>query len=86
VQPALPQGSPWIWGHVWLALWGSGLAHRYSYAGRLDSIVHVPASHASGCTFAAWDLSTLVVTTPVEGLSEEEREAQPQAVHDARRT
>jgi sugar lactone lactonase YvrE len=41
--------------------------------------VHVAASHVSGCTFAGSDLGTLVVTTSAEGLSGEERAAQPDA-------
>jgi sugar lactone lactonase YvrE len=66
-------------GHVWLALWGSGLVHRYSAAGRLESVVHVPASHVTGCTFVGPDLDTLVVTTSAQGLSGEQRAAQPHA-------
>jgi sugar lactone lactonase YvrE len=66
-------------GHLWLALWGSGLVHRYSSAGTLESVVHVSASRVSGCTFAGPDLDTLVVTTSAEGLSGEERAAQPHA-------
>jgi sugar lactone lactonase YvrE len=66
-------------GHIWLALWGSGLVHRYSSAGRLESVVRVPASQVTGCTFAGPDLDTLVVTTSTEGLSGDERAAQPHA-------
>jgi sugar lactone lactonase YvrE len=66
-------------GHVWLALWGSGLVHRYSSAGELEWVVRVPATQVSGCTFAGPDLDTLVVTTSAGGLSAEERAAQPHA-------
>jgi sugar lactone lactonase YvrE len=66
-------------GHIWLALWGGASVHRYSSGGSLESVVRVPASHVSGCTFAGPGLDTLVVTTSAEGLSGEERAAQPHA-------
>ncbi len=47
-------------GGVWLALWGSGLVHRYAPDGRLDTIVELPVPHATSCAF--FD-GTLIVTT-----------------------
>jgi sugar lactone lactonase YvrE len=65
--------------HLWIALWGVGQVRRYSSAGVLEDVVRVPAVQTSSCTFAGLMLDTLVVSTSAEGLSAEERAAQPDA-------
>ena len=66
-------------GHLWIALWGGGQVRRYSSGTVLEDIVRVPVTQTSGCTFAGPGLDTLVVSTSAEGLSVEERAAQPDA-------
>ena len=66
-------------GHLWIPVWGGGQVRRYSAMGELEDVVRVPATQTTGCTFAGPGLDTLVVTTSAEGLSLEERAAQPDA-------
>jgi sugar lactone lactonase YvrE len=55
-------------GGVWVALFGSGVVHRYSPAGVLDGLVEVPAAQVTACTFGGPRLDQLFVTTSREGL------------------
>ena len=65
-------------GGLWVALWGGAAVHRY-LDGRLDRVIKLPVSHPTSCTFGGEDLDELYVTSAWEGLSEEERTAQPLA-------
>jgi sugar lactone lactonase YvrE len=66
-------------GHLWIALWGGGQVRRYSSGGVLEDVVRVPVTQTSSCAFAGPALDLLIVSTSAEGLSVEERAAQPDA-------
>ncbi|RBY96944.1 SMP-30/gluconolactonase/LRE family protein [Blastococcus sp. TF02-8] len=55
-------------GGVWVALFGSGVVHRYDAAGRLDAVVEVPTPQVTACTFGGPDLDQLFVTTSRQGM------------------
>jgi sugar lactone lactonase YvrE len=65
-------------GGLWVALWGGAAIHRYA-DGRLDRVIPLPVSQPTSCTFGGPDLDELFVTSAAEGLSAEERSAQPLA-------
>ncbi|MFA9446602.1 SMP-30/gluconolactonase/LRE family protein [Egicoccus sp. AB-alg6-2] len=50
-------------GGVWAALWSGAAVWHFTPDGALASIVEVPASHTTSCTFGGADLSTLWITT-----------------------
>jgi sugar lactone lactonase YvrE len=56
-------------GGVWVALYGSGVVHRYTPAGVLDDVVEVPTAQVTACTFGGPRLDQLFVTTSREGLA-----------------
>ena len=56
-------------GGVWVALFGSGVVHRYTSAGVLDVVVEVPAAQVTACTLGGPRLDQLFVTTSREGLA-----------------
>jgi sugar lactone lactonase YvrE len=66
-------------GCVWLAVWGSGEVRRYTPAGRLDTVVRLPARQVTSAAFGGPDLGTLYITCAWEGLSPAERAEQPYA-------
>lgn len=66
-------------GFVWVALWGGGAVRRYGPAGELDSVVRLPATQVSSCTFGGADLRDLYVTSASRGLSADDRRRQPDA-------
>jgi sugar lactone lactonase YvrE len=59
-------------GGVWVALYGSGVVHRYTPAGRLDGVVEVAAAQVTACTFGGADLDQLFITTSRENLAPDE--------------
>jgi sugar lactone lactonase YvrE len=65
-------------GGLWVALWGGAAVHRF-VDGRLDQVIRLPVSQPTSCTFGGEDLDELYVTSAREGLSLEQREAQPLA-------
>jgi sugar lactone lactonase YvrE len=65
--------------HLWIALWGAGQVRRYDPNGALVGSVSVPAPHTSSVALAGADLSTLVITTATEDLSEDELRAFPES-------
>ncbi len=67
-------------GKLWIADWGGGCVRRWDPGtGAVLATIPVPAAQASSCCFAGPDLRRLVITTAWEGLSAEERRAQPLA-------
>jgi sugar lactone lactonase YvrE len=66
-------------GCVWLAVWDSGELRRYTPAGRLDTVVRLPARQVTSAAFGGSDLGTLYITTARTGLSPADRAGQPHA-------
>jgi sugar lactone lactonase YvrE len=66
-------------GCVWLALWDGGAVHRYTPDGRLDTVVRLPVSQVTSCTFGGRDMSTLFITTSCWDMTPEALRAQPGA-------
>jgi sugar lactone lactonase YvrE len=64
-------------GFIWNARWGAGAVARISPQGRLDKLVHLPASQPTACCFGGNDLRTLFVTSARFGLTAAQRVAQP---------
>lgn len=56
-------------GRVWVALWAGSAVHAYDPDGGLASIVELPVSQVSACTFGGADLGTLYITTSRQGFS-----------------
>ena len=56
-------------GGVWVALFGSGVVHRYTPAGVLDVVVEVPTPQVTACTFGGAGLDQLFITTSREGMA-----------------
>jgi sugar lactone lactonase YvrE len=59
--------------HLWVAVWGGGVVHRFSPQGDKVASVAVPAPHSTAVTFAGADHDVLVVTSATTGLSPEQR-------------
>jgi sugar lactone lactonase YvrE len=55
-------------GGVWVALYGSGVVHRYRPDGVLDEVVELPTAQVTACTFGGADLDQLFITTSREGM------------------
>jgi sugar lactone lactonase YvrE len=66
-------------GHLWLAVWDGGCVRRYSPAGELEMVVHLPVSRVTSVAFGGPDLIDLFVTTAREGLGAEQRRSEPLA-------
>ncbi len=66
-------------GYVWVALWGGGALHRYAPDGSLDTIVRMPTTYPTSCTFGGADLGDLYITTAAIRLSAADRAQQPGA-------
>lgn len=50
-------------GCVWIAFWNGGAVRRYTPDGDLDTVIRLPVSRPTSCTFGGSDLSTLYITT-----------------------
>jgi len=66
-------------GCYWSARWMGGCVARFKPDGRLDRIIDVPAKRVTMCAFGGADYRTLFITTAHEGMSAEERAAEPHA-------
>ncbi len=66
-------------GCLWIALWSGWGVRRYSPDGRLLATVQLPCARVTKVAFGGPDLRTAYVTTARQGLSAEERAAQPLA-------
>lgn len=65
--------------HLWVAVWGSGTALRYTPAGQLTAVVELPARNVTSCAFGGPDLSDLYITTARLNLSDEQLRKEPHA-------
>jgi sugar lactone lactonase YvrE len=66
-------------GCVWLAVWGSSEVRRYTPAGRLDTVVRLPACQVTSAAFGGPDLGTLYITTAREDYTPADLAEQPHA-------
>ena len=66
-------------GYLWVALWGGGAVRRYDPSGGPAGIVHLPVTNVSSCTFGGPGGTTLFITTSQQGLSEQQKAAEPDA-------
>ena len=66
-------------GCVWIGLYGGWGVNRYSPTGKLIAAIDLPVANCTKPVFAGEDLRTMYVTTAWKGLTEEQREQQPQA-------
>lgn len=79
-EPCGPDGSCVdVEGFLWNAEWGQGRVVRYRPDGAIDTVLQMPVSHITCLCFGGEDLSDLYVTTATYGLSEEQRQAEPDA-------
>ena len=68
-------------GCLWVALWGGSAVHRYAPTGELLAVVDVGAPQVSSCCFGGARGTTLFITTSQEGMSAEQRAADPRSGH-----
>jgi sugar lactone lactonase YvrE len=66
-------------GGVWVAFFGGSRVCRFGPDGVLDRTVSLPVSRVTSCCFAGPELDQLFITTSTDGLSADERRAEPQA-------
>ncbi len=79
-QPGEPDGSAIdADGYLWNAQWRGGRIVRFAPDGRLDRILHVPASQATCVAFGGADLHNLFASSARILLTDSELAAQPQA-------
>jgi sugar lactone lactonase YvrE len=68
-------------GCLWIAMWEGGCVRRYSAAGELLALYPVPVSRPTCPGFGGDALDELYLTTAWEGLTGEQRQAEPLAGH-----
>jgi len=79
-QAATPDGSAVdCEGYLWNAQWDGWRIVRYAPDGGIDQIIPMPVQCPTSCSFGGPDLKTLFVTSARDGLTPQQREAQPQA-------
>lgn len=66
-------------GFLWVALWGGSALRRYAPDGSLDTVVELPVTQVTSCTFGGAYLDELYITTAAEGLQGEDLRRQPLA-------
>lgn len=66
-------------GCLWVAVWGAGQVRRYTPAGRLDTVVELPATQVTSCAFGGRALDELFITSAASGLGEAANREQPHA-------
>jgi sugar lactone lactonase YvrE len=66
-------------GYLWVAMWGGGQVQRYTPDGVLDTVVQLPVSQVSSCTFGGPEFRDLYITTGAYRLSAEQLRSQPMA-------
>lgn len=79
-QPGVPDGSVIdADGCLWNAQWNGGRVVRYTPDGSVDRVIEVPVTNPTCITFGGPELDTLYITTSRLTLSEEQRNAEPDA-------
>jgi sugar lactone lactonase YvrE len=68
-------------GTLWVAIWGAGQVHRYAPDGELLTVLPVPASQPTCPAFGGPGLDELYLTTAWEGMTGQQRAAEPLAGH-----
>jgi sugar lactone lactonase YvrE len=68
-------------GTLWVAIWGAGQVHRYAPDGELLAVLPVPASQPTCPAFGGPGLDELYLTTAWEGMTAQQRAAEPLAGH-----
>jgi len=68
-------------GTLWVAIWGAGQVHRYAPDGELLATLPVPASQPTCPAFGGPGLDELYLTTAWEGMTAQQRAAEPLAGH-----
>ena len=66
---------------LWVAIWGAGQVHRYAPDGTLLAVLPVPASQPTCPAFGGPGLDELYLTTAWEGMTAQQRAAEPLAGH-----
>jgi sugar lactone lactonase YvrE len=66
-------------GCIWVALWGGAAVYRYSPAGLLDTVVRLPATQVTSCTFGGASGDILFITTARYRLEEHQLAREPLA-------
>jgi sugar lactone lactonase YvrE len=64
-------------GHFWNAQWGAHRVAEYDTAGRFLRAIDVPPAHSSCPAFGGPDLTTLYVTSAMQGLDRARLDAEP---------
>ena len=62
-------------GGVWVALWGGSAVHRYAPDGTLDTVLELPVTQVTACTFGGPELDELYITTSRQEVAEGEQPA-----------
>ena len=57
-------------GGLWVAFWGGSSVCRFAPDGTLDTVVRMPVSQVTSCTFGGPDLSDLYATSAARGVDE----------------
>jgi sugar lactone lactonase YvrE len=65
-------------GRIWCARWGASCIDAYSPEGERVRTIPLPVTRPSCPTFAGPDLDRLLITSAYEGMSPEERDADPE--------
>jgi len=66
-------------GCIWNARYGGGRVVRITPNGRIDRVIHVPATQVTSCALGGPDLRTLYITTARQRLTPEALHTQPLA-------
>ncbi len=66
-------------GYLWSAHWGGWRVTRYDPQGKIERIIKLPVSQVSCCRFGGENLDVLYITTAWEGMTPEQRQAEPMA-------
>jgi len=82
----VPAEDGWPDGHtvdsegcLWSAHWGGWRVTRYDPTGKIERVIRMPVSQVSCCRFGGENLDVLYITTAWEGMSPEQRQAEPMA-------
>ena len=66
-------------GHIWVALWGGAVVHRYAPDGSRAGTVALPTPHVTCPAFAGPALDQMFITSAREGLTDAQLAADPTA-------